>query len=81
MTASAGILGYVGALVGMVMFGTNYIPVRSFDNYDAAMFQWMQGNGIMGLAIAVQLVFGGSINWYGLSGGAIWAVSNVRRSL
>mmetsp|Transcript_17584 Transcript_17584/g.43283 ORF Transcript_17584/g.43283 Transcript_17584/m.43283 type:complete len:477 (+) Transcript_17584:102-1532(+) len=70
------VVGSIGAAIGVLMFGTNYVPVRKFETYDGAMFQWMMGNGICGMGIIAHFLFGGEIINFGLVGGALWAVSN-----
>lgn len=50
--------------------------MRRYETYDGAMFQWMMSNGILGFGLLVRAFFGGSVQRYGLLGGALWAVSN-----
>ncbi|KAG8471137.1 hypothetical protein KFE25_009558 [Diacronema lutheri] len=70
------VAGLAAACVGIVLFGTNYIPVRKYEMHDGAMFQWMMCNGLLGVGILSQLAFGGEVIGYGLLGGAILAAQN-----
>ncbi|KAL1503612.1 hypothetical protein AB1Y20_012089 [Prymnesium parvum] len=73
--------GPIAATVGVLMFGTCYIPVRFRSNgsetYDSSVFQWMMGSGILGVGMLVQLCVGGEVLSAGLLGGALWATSNL----
>lgn len=68
--------GALAAALGVLMFGTNYIPVRKYEMYDGAMFQWMMNSGLLCVGIISQFLFGGEVNGYGLLGGAILATQN-----
>ena len=68
--------GYIGASVAVLMFGTNYIPVRRTEIHDGSHFQWMMANGILAVGTAAQLAYGGGVLTLGLVGGALWSISN-----
>lgn len=71
------LLGGAAALVGVLMFGTNYVPVRRCETHDGLMFGWAMGNGALGVGLLARVAFGGEVLSLGLLGGAIWSVSNA----
>jgi len=67
----------LGAAGGVLMFGTNYIPVRRSETHDGIMFSWCMGNGALGVGLLARALVGGEVLAMGLLGGAIWALSNA----
>jgi glucose uptake protein GlcU len=71
------LLGAFGAIVGITMFGTNYIPVRRCETHDGLMFGWAMGNGALAVGLCARAIVGGEVLRLGLLGGAIWSLSNA----
>ena len=49
-------LGYIGTLVAVVGFGSNFIPVKKFDTGDGLFFQWIMCIGIWLVGMVVNLI-------------------------
>ena len=72
-TLSHTIIGYVCALIAVLGFGSNFIPVKKFDTGDGMFFQWVLCIGIWLVGLVVNLfryqppffypVFFGGILW------------------
>eukprot|EP01089_Gocevia_fonbrunei_P006436 TRINITY_DN1710_c0_g1_i1.p1 TRINITY_DN1710_c0_g1~~TRINITY_DN1710_c0_g1_i1.p1 ORF type:complete len:373 (+),score=66.43 TRINITY_DN1710_c0_g1_i1:91-1209(+) len=74
---SASIVGYIGAGVATVFFGSNYVPMKGYNTGNGIAFQWIMCSGIMILgflsfSMAKHFVF----DWHALLGGGAWALGN-----
>lgn len=79
-------IGYAGALLAIIFFGTNYVPAKQYPTYDGMIFQWFMSSGILCVGLSWGLL---SNDWQsyqqkglyvfpqGLIGGALWAVANM----
>eukprot|EP00466_Bigelowiella_natans_P001411 jgi/Bigna1/139286/aug1.49_g13994 len=70
--------GYIGVLMSMLFFGSNFVVVKRFDSGDGVFFQLFMCMGIWTVGLVVQLIQG-SPKFYPFSmlGGALWATGNV----
>ena len=66
-------IGYVGAIVAIIFFGTNFIPVKKFDTGDGMFFQWVLCVGIWLVGLVVNLIRHQPPFYYpALIGGFLW---------
>ncbi|GAB5361143.1 hypothetical protein AAMO2058_000688900 [Amorphochlora amoebiformis] len=70
-------MGYIGVLMAVVCFGSNFAVVKKFDGGDGIFFQLMMCMGIWTAGLVVHLVLG-SPKFYPIAmiGGACWAIGN-----
>jgi hypothetical protein len=70
--------GYLAAAVASLMFGSCYVPMKRFDTGDGLFFQWIFGATVFAFGVGCE-VFSQSLvfDWYGVLGGAVWALGNV----
>mmetsp|Transcript_18916 Transcript_18916/g.35685 ORF Transcript_18916/g.35685 Transcript_18916/m.35685 type:complete len:378 (-) Transcript_18916:241-1374(-) len=72
------LLGYVGIVMAMVFFGSNFIIVKKFDSGDGVFFQLWMCMGIWTVGLVVNLMQGSPKFWpFAMLGGALWATGNV----
>ena len=72
------LLGYGCALVSVVFFGSNFVPVKKFETGDGIFFQWVLCTGVFitGLIVNIGLGFPKFQPW-AMVGGAIWCTGNI----
>ena len=72
------LLGYGCALVSVVFFGSNFVPVKKFETGDGIFFQWVLCTGVFitGLIVNIALGFPKFQPW-AMLGGAIWCTGNI----
>jgi len=71
-------LGYVGIVMAMVFFGSNFVIVKKFDSGDGVFFQLWMCMGIWTVGLVVNLIQGSPKFWpLAMAGGALWATGNV----
>lgn len=67
------IFGYVGVLVAISFFGTNFLPVKKFDTGDGLFFQWVLCIGIWLVGLVVNIIRDMPPFFYpSLIGGFLW---------
>lgn len=49
-------LGYVGTVVAVICFGSNFIPVKKVDTGDGMFFQWIMCVGIWLVGLVVNFI-------------------------
>ncbi|XP_028416543.1 transmembrane protein 144-like [Dendronephthya gigantea] len=71
--------GYIGASVAILMFGSNFVPVKKITTGDGVFFQWIVCLGIWILGLFVHLYNGDERKFFPLVmvGGAIWCTGNM----
>jgi len=76
--AASGWQGYLGAALASLFFGTNFIPVKTFDTGDGFFFQWVLCAAIWTVGLMVQF-YVGETKFIPLAalGGASWATGNI----
>lgn len=78
ITTSEEVLGYIGAAVASVFFGSNYIPTKNYPTGDGITFVWMFSSGVLLVAISSIMIAGKYVFVYtGLLGGSLWASGNM----
>lgn len=71
-------VGFIGAIVACIFFGSNFVPVKKFETGDGVFFQWVLCIAIWHVGLIV-----GAIRrfpkFYPLAmfGGALWCTGNV----
>jgi glucose uptake protein GlcU len=72
------VLGFIGALIAAVFFGSNYIPTKNYPTGDGVSFVWVFSSGVLVVGISTVLISGKAIFVYtGLLGGSLWASGNM----
>ena len=71
--------GYIGAFVAILMFGSNFVPVKKISTGDGLFFQWIVCLGIWTFGLFVHLYNGDERQFFPLVmvGGAIWCTGNM----
>jgi len=77
MVAST-VVGYIGAIVASVFFGSNYIPTKNYPTGDGISFVWSFSAGVMIVGLSTIFITGKSLFVAtGLIGGSLWASGNM----
>mmetsp|Transcript_2908 Transcript_2908/g.6797 ORF Transcript_2908/g.6797 Transcript_2908/m.6797 type:complete len:359 (-) Transcript_2908:199-1275(-) len=72
------LLGYVGIIVAMLAFGSNFTIVRKYNSGDGFFFQLFMCMGIWTVGFVVNLIQGAPKFYpFAMLGGALWASGNV----
>jgi len=72
------LLGYIGAIVASIFFGSNYVPTKNYPQGDGFSFVWIFASGVMTVGIVSIFIAGKAIFVYtGLLGGSLWAMGNL----
>eukprot|EP01113_Clastostelium_recurvatum_P035496 TRINITY_DN4961_c0_g1_i1.p1 TRINITY_DN4961_c0_g1~~TRINITY_DN4961_c0_g1_i1.p1 ORF type:complete len:354 (-),score=76.07 TRINITY_DN4961_c0_g1_i1:34-1038(-) len=72
------LLGYIGAIVASVFFGSNYVPVKKYPTGDGMAFVYVFSNGVMVVGLIAMFINGEAIFVpTGLLGGSLWALGNL----
>eukprot|EP01064_Diplonema_japonicum_P005454 TRINITY_DN13649_c0_g1_i1.p1 TRINITY_DN13649_c0_g1~~TRINITY_DN13649_c0_g1_i1.p1 ORF type:complete len:461 (+),score=56.49 TRINITY_DN13649_c0_g1_i1:41-1384(+) len=76
-TKSSG-LGYICAMIAVLFFGSNFVPVKTCKTGNGIFFQWVVCSAIMLAGMVVQL-FRGSPDFhpYAMFGGFLWCTGNI----
>lgn len=71
-------LGYVGAIIAGVFFGSNYVPTKNYPTGDGMSFVWVFSSGVLIVGIISMFIVGKAVFVYtGLIGGSLWAMGNL----
>jgi len=78
----ATIVGYIGALVASVFFGSNYVPTKNYPTGDGMAFVWVFASGVMSVGIVSMFLQHHDVNevtfvYSGILGGCLWATGNL----
>jgi len=75
---AASVLGFIGAIVASVFFGSNYVPTKNYPQGDGMSFVWIFSSGVLTVGIISMFITGKAIFVYtGLIGGSLWATGNL----
>eukprot|EP00462_Mataza_sp_D1_P025589 CAMPEP_0175136368 /NCGR_PEP_ID=MMETSP0087-20121206/9238_1 /TAXON_ID=136419 /ORGANISM="Unknown Unknown, Strain D1" /LENGTH=471 /DNA_ID=CAMNT_0016419119 /DNA_START=36 /DNA_END=1451 /DNA_ORIENTATION=+ len=73
--------GYIAAVVAILGFGSNFIPVKKYEQYtgDGMFFQWVMCTGIWMSGLVVQIIRGSSSQFepFAMLGGVLWCMGNL----
>jgi len=71
-------LGYLGAIISSIFFGSNYVPVKNYPTGDGMSFVWVFSSGVLIVGLLSIFVVGKAVFIYtGLIGGSLWALGNL----
>lgn len=71
-------IGYIGAVVAVLGFGSNFLPVKKFDTGDGLFFQWILCIGIWLVGLVVNIVrYQPPFYLPSLMGGFLWTTGNI----
>ena len=70
-------IGFCAAIVSVICFGTNFIPVKKYDTGDGMFFQWCMCVGVWMSGLVTQLVLQAKFEPIAMLGGVLWCTGNV----
>ena len=79
-TSSSGsyVVGFIGVFVAILLFGTNYVPVKRYDPGDGLFFQWVLCSGVFIVGFILYAIRGFPEFYpYSIVGGVLWATGNM----
>ncbi|EFC49907.1 predicted protein [Naegleria gruberi] len=79
-TTTTTILGYVGSLIAILFYGSNYVVTKKYPTGDGVAFSWLMSNGIFFVGfISLALTTDNKLIFVptGLLSGSIWATGNL----
>lgn len=77
-TSKQALIGGIGVVVAIGMFGTNLIPVKKIDTGDGMFFQWMMCIGIWLVGLVINFIQQQPPFFYAsVLGGFLWTTGNV----
>ncbi|RUS74234.1 hypothetical protein EGW08_018002 [Elysia chlorotica] len=66
-------VGFICAIIAVILYGSNFIPVKKYYTGDGMFFQFVLCNGIFLVGIVLQLIRNSKFFPLVMVGGAIWA--------
>ncbi|XP_053258960.1 transmembrane protein 144 isoform X1 [Podarcis raffonei] len=71
-------IGFTSSAIAVILFGTNFVPVKKFDTGDGMFFQWILCAAIWIVSLIVNLIQNSPRFWpLAMVGGFLWATGNV----
>uniref|UniRef100_A0A2H6N9T2 Transmembrane protein 144 n=1 Tax=Micrurus carvalhoi TaxID=3147026 RepID=A0A2H6N9T2_9SAUR len=71
-------IGFISSAVSVVLFGSNFVPVKKFDTGDGMFFQWILCAAIWIVSLIINLIQNSPKFWpLAMVGGFLWATGNV----
>ncbi|XP_048220251.1 transmembrane protein 144 isoform X2 [Perognathus longimembris pacificus] len=71
-------IGYLSSSVAILLFGSNFVPLKKYDTGDGMFLQWVLCAAVWLVAVVVNLILGCPKFWpFAMLGGCIWATGNV----
>ncbi|CAN2388752.1 carbohydrate transmembrane transporter activity [Pristimantis euphronides] len=71
-------LGFTSSFISVVLFGSNFVPVKKFDTGDGMFFQWILCASIWVVSLVVNLILRCPKFWpLAMVGGCVWATGNI----
>ncbi|XP_021252392.1 transmembrane protein 144 isoform X1 [Numida meleagris] len=71
-------VGFTSSTVAVLLFGTNFVPVKKYDTGDGMFFQWILCASIWIVSLVVNLIQNCPQFWpLAMVGGFVWATGNV----
>jgi len=72
------VTGLIGAVIAVLFFGSNFIPIKKYDTGDGFFFQWVLCVGIWLVGLVVNLARSQpTFEPIAMCGGVIWATGNL----
>ncbi|KAJ8281144.1 hypothetical protein GJAV_G00064060 [Gymnothorax javanicus] len=70
--------GFVSCIISVVLYGSNFVPVKKIDTGDGMFFQWVLCAAIWIVSLVVHLILQCPKFWpLAMVGGVIWATGNI----
>ncbi|XP_052011021.1 transmembrane protein 144b [Xyrauchen texanus] len=70
--------GFVACVFAMLLYGSNFVPVKTIDAGDGLFFQWVSCSAIWLVGLVADILFHPSrVHPAAMLGGAIWATGNI----
>ncbi|KAL1777536.1 transmembrane protein 144 [Sigmodon hispidus] len=70
--------GYLSSAVAILLFGSNFVPLKKYDTGDGMFLQWVLCAAIWLVALVVNLILRAPKFWpFAMLGGCIWATGNI----
>lgn len=71
-------LGFTSSVISVVLFGSNFVPVKKFDTGDGMFFQWILCASIWIVSLVVNIILRCPKFWpLAMVGGCVWATGNI----
>ncbi|KAM3937906.1 transmembrane protein 144 [Leptodactylus fuscus] len=71
-------LGFTSSVISVVLFGSNFVPVKKFDTGDGMFFQWILCASIWIVSLVVNIILHSPKFWpLAMVGGCVWATGNI----
>ncbi|CAH6899574.1 transmembrane protein 144 [Phodopus roborovskii] len=71
-------IGYLSSAVAILLFGSNFVPLKKYDTGDGMFLQWVLCAAIWLVALVVNLILRCPKFWpFAMLGGCIWATGNI----
>ncbi|XP_072191878.1 transmembrane protein 144 [Excalfactoria chinensis] len=71
-------IGFTSSTVAVLLFGTNFVPVKKYDTGDGMFFQWILCASIWMVSLVVNLIRNCPQFWpLAMVGGFLWATGNI----
>ncbi|XP_068134971.1 transmembrane protein 144 [Hyperolius riggenbachi] len=71
-------IGFTSSAISVILFGSNFVPVKKFDTGDGMFFQWILCASIWIVALVVNLILRCPKFWpLAMVGGCVWATGNI----
>uniref|UniRef100_A0A8V0Y5K5 Transmembrane protein 144 n=1 Tax=Gallus gallus TaxID=9031 RepID=A0A8V0Y5K5_CHICK len=71
-------IGFTSSTVAVLLFGTNFVPVKKYDTGDGMFFQWILCASIWIISLVVNLIQNCPQFWpLAMVGGFLWATGNI----
>lgn len=71
------IVGFIGAGIAALFFGSNYVPTKNYPTGDGFSFVWSFSAGVLIIGIISMFIAHTPIVYWGLLGGSLWATGNL----
>ncbi|KAB0364963.1 hypothetical protein FD754_009119 [Muntiacus muntjak] len=70
--------GFIASIVAIVLFGSNFVPLKKYETGDGMFLQWVLCAAIWLVALVVNLILHCPKFWpFAMVGGCIWATGNI----
>lgn len=70
--------GFISSSVAVILFGSNFVPLKKYDTGDGMFLQWVLCAAIWLVACVVNLILHYPKFWpFAMVGGCIWATGNI----
>jgi glucose uptake protein GlcU len=71
------VLGFIAAVITVIGFGTNLIPIKKYDVGDGMFYQYITCCAIWVCGLIVQLIRNSEFEPFAMIGGLLWTTGNI----